>query len=192
MGGGGISFYDGKIITNFLISGSNWFPEINDNSHIVWYHYDYNGGRDYEIFLTIPRFTNPEEVDSDADGIPDSSDNCPLTFNDDQSDIDGDGIGDVCDDFPNDGNYSSDTDGDGLPDGWEQLYFSNLNETALGDSDNDGLVHIDEYINGTDPNYPDTDGDGFKDAKEVQCGSDPMDPNSKCNRFLPFLMLLFD
>jgi hypothetical protein len=39
----------------------------------------------------------PPEPDTDADGIPDSSDNCVEVFNPDQQDSDGDGIGDVCD-----------------------------------------------------------------------------------------------
>ena len=41
-------------------------------------------------------FTAP---DSDLDGICDSEDNCPNTFNPDQSDLENDGIGDVCDPF---------------------------------------------------------------------------------------------
>lgn len=34
--------------------------------------------------------------DSDADGVGDYADNCPLTFNPDQADCDGDGVGDAC------------------------------------------------------------------------------------------------
>jgi len=43
------------------------------------------------------------EPDTDDDGIPDSSDNCPNDCNYYQLDADGDGIGDVCDDPNNDG-----------------------------------------------------------------------------------------
>ncbi len=35
--------------------------------------------------------------DSDKDGVPDNVDNCPRVYNPDQKDSDGDGIGDVCD-----------------------------------------------------------------------------------------------
>jgi hypothetical protein len=38
------------------------------------------------------------EIDSDSDGIADSEDNCPDSFNTDQADEDEDGIGDTCDD----------------------------------------------------------------------------------------------
>jgi len=151
------------------------------------YYYSGQGGCTGD-FINITEI----DIDKDGDGVADGIDNCIDDYNPDQVDTDGDGVGDVCDDFPNDGNYSTDTDSDGLPDGWEQQYFSDLDETGLGDSDGDGLIHIDEYANGTDPNNPDTDGDGFKDNNEVQCGSDPADPNSKCSISLPFLMLLLE
>ena len=38
--------------------------------------------------------------DADGDGEPDSTDNCPNTWNPDQEDTDGDGIGDACDSSP--------------------------------------------------------------------------------------------
>ena len=43
----------------------------------------------------------PNACDIDADGIPDSDDNCPENSNPDQNDTDGDEIGDTCDNCPN-------------------------------------------------------------------------------------------
>ncbi len=53
--------------------------------------------------------------DTDGDGIPNASDNCPSIPNPTQADADGDGVGDACDPCPN----NPDCDGDGLNDGQE-------------------------------------------------------------------------
>lgn len=59
---------------------------------------------------------NPSQ-DSDGDGIPDLSDNCPYTPNPNQADTDFDGVGDACDNCPENYNPSqTDTDGDGIGD----------------------------------------------------------------------------
>ena len=41
--------------------------------------------------------TEQTQGDSDQDGVPDGSDNCPTVANADQNDLDGDQIGDACD-----------------------------------------------------------------------------------------------
>lgn len=41
-------------------------------------------------------------TDFDGDGVPDDTDNCPLDFNPDQVDTDGDGLGDACDGISDD------------------------------------------------------------------------------------------
>ncbi|MDD5484240.1 MAG: hypothetical protein PHP98_11430, partial [Kiritimatiellae bacterium] len=97
---------------------------------------------------------------------------------------------------------STDSDGDGLPDWWEQMYGLDPNDPngengAWGDPDNDGLNNRAEYLAGTDPNNSDThgtgvgdydyhaglytrtlgeiymDGDGMPDIWEIQYGLDP-------------------
>ena len=78
-------------------------------------------------------------------------------------------------------NWDADPDADGLV---------NLLDP---DSDNDGLNDgVEVILFGTNPSLADTDGNGFTDAEEIQCDSDPLDPNSRCNRLLPWLMLLLE
>ncbi len=70
---------------------------------------------------------------------------------------------------------TNDTDSDGLPDDWETTSFGNLAiADSTTDSDNDGLLDVDEYRYGTNPNNTDTDGDGFSDGDEVRYGSNPI------------------
>ena len=74
----------------------------------------------------------------------------------------------------------ADSDEDGMPDYWENLY-PGLNPSLAdghGDQDADSLSNVDEYHYGTDPTNPDTDGDAFKDGTEVACSSDPLSPQS--------------
>lgn len=49
---------------------------------------------------TCPLFTNPDQVDADSDGIGDVCDICPLDADPGQQDRDGDGFGDMCDVCP--------------------------------------------------------------------------------------------
>jgi hypothetical protein len=71
---------------------------------------------------------------------------------------------------------SADTDGDGLPDGWEIARYSDIDTyDDSGDPDNDNLGMLDEFINQTDIFESDTDGDGLSDGEEIQKGLDPLE-----------------
>lgn len=68
----------------------------------------------------------------------------------------------------------TDTDNDGLPDGWERFYFGNIAQAATADPDKDGLTNPQEYAAGTDPNVADTDRDGLNDTEEIKAGTSPL------------------
>ncbi|MDO5318541.1 MAG: hypothetical protein Q4G65_07955, partial [bacterium] len=65
-----------------------------------------------------------------------------------------------------------DTDGDGLPDGWELDHgldplSAEGDDGPDGDPDRDGLPNLAECLHGADPKDPDTDGDTLPDGEEV-------------------------
>jgi len=154
------------------------------------------------------------DIDKDGDGVADGIDNCLDDYNPDQDDYDDDGFGDVCDVCVGDPDNDIDNDNicgdvDNCPNISNPLQ-ENFDNDTLGnacddDDDNDGLSdEVEVSIIGTDPTLADTDGNGIMDgdedsdgdsisnAQEVRCGSDPGNPNSKCVKFFPWLMLLLD
>jgi hypothetical protein len=71
-----------------------------------------------------------------------------------------------------------DSDGDGMPDGWESSHdLDPLNAAGEngteGDGDADGLSNFDEWLNNTLPNSADSDADGANDFVEVTAAGDP-------------------
>ncbi len=115
--------------------------------------------------------------DADGDGICDADDNCPFVTNPDQSDFDGDGLGDVCD---------VDDDNDGVPDTADS---NPLNAFVCRDVDSDVC---DDCSSGTDDpsnDGADFDGDGQcnlgdsdDDNDGIPDGIDPcpLDPTNSC------------
>lgn len=101
-------------------------------------------------------------VDSDGNGIDDAFDGAGLGNPDDDADGIPDsveaGTGGLCN--------PRDSDGDFTPD---------FQDT---DSDNDGVLDVDEIAHGTDPTLTDTDGDGYTDLVEITAGTNPTDPTS--------------
>ncbi|MFC2138578.1 T9SS type A sorting domain-containing protein [Bacteroidota bacterium] len=63
------------------------------------YYNIYTGGDDYYSEINNI-YSNSVLIDNDLDGIDDKVDNCPSKINPDQLDSDGDGMGDVCDAYP--------------------------------------------------------------------------------------------
>lgn len=72
----------------------------------------------------------------------------------------------------------ADTDGDSLPDEWEQEKFGGLGQSPEGDADGDLLTNRGEFDAGTDPLAADTDGDGLDDSREVALGTSPVNADA--------------
>ncbi|MFQ5606612.1 MAG: MopE-related protein, partial [Candidatus Zixiibacteriota bacterium] len=113
----------------------------------------------------------PVSADTDGDGVPDATDNCPTTPNPGQADGDGDGVGDACDNCPavfNVAQTDGDTDGFGA---------------ACDCNDADPLVNpgaleitcdgIDQNCNGMADDDSDVDGDGISLCSGDCDDSDP-------------------
>lgn len=138
-----------------------------------------------------PDVPNPDQLDSDGDGlgdacdviapdrdndgVPDDEDNCPDVPNADQTDTDGDGVGDACDVIE-----PSDVDGDGIPDDEDNCPNtpnpdqSDQDADNIGDAcdpvdnrdrDGDGIIDADDNCPDTyNPDQADSDNDGIGDA----------------------------
>ncbi|PIB27222.1 hypothetical protein BFP77_12830 [Maribacter sp. 4U21] len=125
---------EGVLSDNLIMEGSERKNEDDDNDGIL------------DVDDNCPLTPNPNQLDSDGDGIgnlcdddddndgiPDVDDNCILTANADQEDTYGDGIGNVCEDF----NYD---DGDGVANDMDNCPSSpNANQA---DGDNDGIGDV--------------------------------------------------
>ena len=119
------------------------------------------------------------KVDSDGDGIPDDQEVHNGT-NPNNPDTDGDGINDKKDPNP----LKKDTDGDGDPDGTDpaptnpaiytppDLDGDGIPDSKDTDMDNDGLYNWEEKEIGTNPRKYDTDGDDVGDKQDFY----PLDP----------------
>ena len=129
-----------------------------------------------EVFITG---TDPNDRDTDGDNLLDG-DEVSIGSDPNNRDTDGDGL----DDFEELFTYNTrilepDTDGDGLTDGAE-VFGTNPSDPTLADTDGDGLDDGEEVlVYGTFPNDSDSDNDFLSDADEIFVWmTDPLDADS--------------
>ncbi len=122
----------------------------------------------------LARGTDPQDPDTDGDGLDDHTEIFREGTDPLDPDSDGDGLddGEEINDYGTDP-FEVDTDGDGLTDGEE--VNDHGSDPLVADSDGDGLTDGEEVNDhGSDPTLADTDGDGLDDDAEVNDhGSDP-------------------
>lgn len=110
------------------------------------------GDENTAVYLDqISGFARPISGDEDQDGIPNYLENYieePVII---ENDRDSDGVADEDDLYPDNPEFATDSDSDGLPDEWENQYGRTWYFSATGDRDNDGVKDFDEFIAGTHP-----------------------------------------
>ncbi|MBE0539558.1 MAG: OmpA family protein [Ignavibacterium sp.] len=111
--------------------------------------------------------TDPNNPDTDGDGLNDGEEYLNYKTNPLQADTDLDGLGDAQEVKTTRTNpLIADTDNDGLKDGEEVNKYKT--DPLKADTDGDGLNDGDEVMKyKTDPLKADTDGEGLKDGQEV-------------------------
>jgi C1A family cysteine protease len=116
-----------------------------------------------------PYSANRDQTDSDRDGSGDACDNCKARYNPDQANADDDGYGSACDNCP--GAYNpdqSDIDADGIGDACEKVSVAAVTVAATAyDNIYPDMQDNDNFVEQADaeglPELADKDGDGVKD-----------------------------
>ncbi|WOO39344.1 hypothetical protein [Rubellicoccus peritrichatus] len=155
-------------------------PAINTDSSLHYTQVDSDGElRDTAVDM-VDRGVD-EFRDADMDGLPDWLETAGVT--DPTSDDDSDTINNLDEYNAGTDPSLSDSDGDGLPDDWENTHSLDPLDSGivfalngpLGDPDSDGIGNLIEYTIGTLPRVADTDGDQLPDGWEYFNNLDPLD-----------------
>jgi hypothetical protein len=147
------------------------------------YHQDIDSDGLWDITETHTRLWRDINSDGQATANEQQFSVSPFNWQVATSDTDDDELPDLTEQALGTGINNPDTDGDLLPDGWENSYGMSplIPGDATANPDNDGLNNLDEYRYNTKPNDANSDGDGKNDGTEVNQGSDPNDASDGGN-----------
>ncbi len=120
---------------------------------------EFKGEEDGGASDNCPGISNPDQTDTDNDGVGDACDNCRYAKNTNQADRDKDGFGDVCDNCPNDANPDQ-LDKDLDRRGW-----------VCDDDDKDRIMNsVDNCVKCANTDQQEVDRDGIGDVCEDDDG----------------------
>jgi hypothetical protein len=114
--------------------------------------------------------TDKIDEDTDGDGLS-NKEELAMGTNPNNPDTDNDGVWDDVDPHPL---SNMDNNGNGIADDYESYY--EISDPS-DDPDKDGLTNLQEYQNRTNPKNPDTDGGGLSDGEEIAKGLNPLSAN---------------
>lgn len=167
-----------KVQSRYLFSSSGWKVSI-------FRSYACQQGKYTDYLLRRPMLSFTSEIpqntvnvafesnslyrdDTDADGIENLRDNCPLISNATQNDRNHDGIGDMCSDDDGDGRFGNDDNCPTVPNpDQKDVNINSIWDACEFDSDSDGISDsLDNAIHIKNPDQKDSDNDRIGDVMD--------------------------